>query len=1278
MEFLSRMEEQKKQKIQAKKGKIIVQKKKAVDLLAEMRAVAADLKNKNTELQKENNKLRVLAKELIPEGKKRITLALKQQAKNIIEEEQRRIHTNKILNDAIQKGIEEEDRRRLLRREKVVFKIFNSAHKERLVDFRASNSKEYTGDYTIYFPKVQSAIKVLPKQLNMSSFKFHVGCQINFFKPTEPNNEGALVWINSKTKIVINKGSSAEVSETIKSAFDDIEKSIDKYQKRGSGFVYQYTDKIEVFFSRYKPLKGSSYIDLPKFIKDKKACINIKNKDNKCFEYVLSAGLMENLPPTHTDRVNNYNLENIQIPNGIEYPIKITDINKYEKLNNVAINVFYLQELTVCPLYRSKDNNTGLKEIDMLLISDNETSHYTLIKDLSKLTSSQKNNHKSKIYTCRSCLNHFNTQETLDKHIIICNNFNKNSSALSVMPEEGKTIKFKNFTHSVPEPFTIVADFESFIDPETKQHDANSYSYVVICHLDPSLSKPIVIKHGTTGDFMNDIKIETDNILSIYQANRDSPIKLTPNEMREYKDKWTCDYCDRQLYDYNTIKNISTEERELNGIRKSDFKVRDHCHLTGKFRATSCSKCNLQARSPRNIPIIFHNLKGYDSHLIIKELNKDSGKITCIPNTEESYLSFTVGSAKFVDSFQFLSASLDSLVESLYEGGKGEHKFIQTKTAFGSDTVGLKMLMRKIPYPYEYMSEAKMDQVVSLNPEDFHDTLNEKDISVEDYTHYLKIVNHFKFSSLKDYHNLYLKLDVCLLADVVENFRTICLEKYKLDPMYYITSPGLAWDAMLKMTDVELELLSDVDKYMFFEKSKRGGLSVITGRHGIANNKYMKTFNPEEETKYLMYLDMNNLYGGAMCQSLPVSNFKWENDLDINSILQTPDDSDVGYTLEVDLEYPQELHDLHNDYPLCPENITIKNSDMSKYCKALKNKLAVNEKITEDQTPKLIANLKDKKNYTLNYRYLKLAVRLGLKITKVHQIMSYSQSAWLKTYIDFNTKERTASKSDFEKDFFKLMNNSVFGKTMENVRNRINFDLLNDGDAIEKRVNKPNFVKRVKFNEDLYGVHMLKNKVILDKPIYVGVTILDLSKVDMSEFHFDYMKNKYGNKARLLFTDTDSLCYEIKTDDIYKDMKEQSYRFDLSNYESEHFLHDTTNKKQLFKMKDELGGKVMTEFVGLRAKMYSHIHEDGDAIKAKQAGKGIKRSTLKKIKHEQYRDTLIKEQQTNVSFKSIQSRDHILSTKTINKIGLSPFDNKRYILADGNHTRAYGHYLNEY
>ena len=264
-----------------------------------------------------------------------------------------------------------------------------------------------------------------------------------------------------------------------------------------------------------------------------------------------------------------------------------------------------------------------------------------------------------------------------------------------------------------------------------------------------------------------------------------------------------------------------------------------------------------------------------------------------------------------------------------------------------------------------------------------------------------------------DYHNHYLKQDVLLLADVFEKFIDTCLKFYKLDPCHYFSSPGLRWDAMLKMTAVKFKKITDIDMYLFIEKGLRGGFSYIAKRYSEANNNYLKDYDPKKTSKFISYLDMNNLYGWAMSGYLPYGGFKWLKNVDGFDVNSVSEKSPIGYFLEVDLEYPDELHELHNDYPLAPEKLAVTNDMLSKYCK----EIADEYDIKVGDVKKLIPNLSNKTKYVLHYRNLQLYLSLGMKLTKIHKVLRFKQSDWMEKYIDFNTEKRTTTANTFENIF---------------------------------------------------------------------------------------------------------------------------------------------------------------------------------------------------------------------------------------------------------------------
>jgi hypothetical protein len=520
-----------------------------------------------------------------------------------------------------------------------------------------------------------------------------------------------------------------------------------------------------------------------------------------------------------------------------------------------------------------------------------------------------------------------------------------------------------------------------------------------------------------------------------------------------------------------------------------------------------------------------------------------------------------------------------------------------------------------------------------------------------------------------DYHNLYLITDVLLLADIWENFRSVCYKIYSLDPNYYYTAPGLSWDAMLKHCkendkDFCLELITDPDMYLMFESGIRGGLSQISKRYAKANHPELKDFNETQALSYILYLDANNLYGYGMSAYLPYRGFKWNNDMwNVEKIMKLGDEDDIGYLFEVDLHYPEILHNLHNGYALCSENKVIHNEWLNTF---------QSQDRKESKTQKLITNFFDKEKYVLNYRYLKLILTLGLELKKVHRVIEFEQRPFMKSYIMKNTNERSKSKNDFEKDFYKLMNNSVYGKTMENVRHRINFKLIStEKEALDIRNQKRDFTI---FSENCVGVHLLKREVKLCKPIYIGQTVLDQSKILMYDFHYNFILKKFSkDDVDLLFTDTDSLCYHIKNVNPYKVIEQNKSLFDLSDYPKEHPLYDSSNKKVIGKFKNEMNEKYITEFVGLRSKLYTYKSNDD---KTGKRCKGVKKSVVKKeLTFDDYYKSLFDyETPKIIKQNNFRCYKHRIYSETIKKIALSGRDDKSYILDDRINTLTLGHY----
>ena len=396
-----------------------------------------------------------------------------------------------------------------------------------------------------------------------------------------------------------------------------------------------------------------------------------------------------------------------------------------------------------------------------------------------------------------------------------------------------------------------------------------------------------------------------------------------------------------------------------------------------------------------------------------------------------------------------------------------------------------------------------------------------------DYRHANRVFKEFKLKNLGDYHDLYVQINI---------------QMYKLDPTHFLSAPGLAWQACLKKAGVELELITNVDMLLMVEKGIRDGICHAIHKYAKANNKYMLYYDENKGLSYILCLDANKLYEWTMSQKLPVNGFQWvKNVSKINKdfIKNYNEDGGIGYFLEVDIEYLRKLHDLHSDLRFLPERMKI------------------------NKCSKLVCNLYDeKKNYVVCIRALKQALKHGLRLKKVHEAIAFYQKAWLKEYIKMNTEFRKKGKNDFDKDFFKLINNSVFGKTLQNVRKHRDIKLVTTDMRRNQLVSEPNYHTTKRFSQNLLAIEMEKIKVKMNKPVYLGLPILEISKTLIYEFWYDYMKPKYADNVKLCYMDTISFIMRIKTEDFYKDIADDvEKRSDTSNYECNRPLPTGKNKK---------------------------------------------------------------------------------------------------------------------
>ena len=948
------------------------------------------------------------------------------------------------------------------------------------------------------------------------------------------------------------------------------------------------------------------------------------------------------------------------------------------------------------------------------------------------------------VFCCEKCMGTFESDQELDKHHHMCLIVDKNYRVVE-LPDERKYLTFdmKHSNNLTPLPTYMVADFESVLEPVhddggehptktriTANHLPCAYGINVVSEY-PELHKFVtywgISPEDTMKNFCQDILSISTEVYRIY--NRNIPIRMTENDIDEFNTAKVCYICAKPFF-------------------KESEKYKDHDHVTGKFLGTACNACNLKrAQRYMELPLIFHNAKGYDLHHIIKEITKKEYGCTFngIAQNSEKIMSFTImrryqvdseGNTSFkktmcdikiIDSLLFLLKSLESLTEILKKRhpkdlDKAFPILFYTMRRIGYNDQQIVASLNKNIYPYLWLDSfdkfnlpfSELVKLVNENQyECFTDTVDEayKSTFERKKEVFFDVIAKYEgeFKTVLDYANLYLMGDVLQLSDIIESARKTFFKTHKLDMIRYYGAPGYSWDAFLYHLKTvggytpELFKATEMNMVCFFMQCIRGGCSGIMKRYARANNHLMpSTYDPTKPETFIVYLDANNLYGWSMMQNLPYRHFEWLSESWLNSIniggaefmrkyFSHLREKSEGCFLEVKLEYPKELHDAHNLYPLAPERRCIKESEVSYFTRHLHDKLKVK---INTKTPLLLQTLENKDHYFVYWKNLELYMNLGVKLVYVYGGIHFFEAPIMRSYIELNTRLRNQpGGSDFEKELYKLMNNSIYGKTLENPMKYSLLHFISTKKQFNKAAIKPGFEGTV-FTQDDFAIAKLKYETIkYDKPLYLGATVTELAKWKMFNFYYNVVQDyfKPPKKAELLFTDTDSLMMEITTDDIYRDIaeinKNPKYEcpIDVSTFDKEiieKYDIPTTNNKVIGAFKSETGSQQIAEFVGLRAKMYSYIIHGDESAKHLRA-KGVAKSSLNLISHQNYIDCLFNPDdpmlaRQPITMKSIRSKKHTLTSTVSEKFGLSCNDTKRYVIPDGPgkliETLAFGHY----
>uniref|UniRef100_A0A158P4I1 DNA-directed DNA polymerase n=1 Tax=Tetranychus urticae TaxID=32264 RepID=A0A158P4I1_TETUR len=1024
-----------------------------------------------------------------------------------------------------------------------------------------------------------------------------------------------------------------DIQNTLITAFAEIKELVDQHTERGSGWTLNSIKSLQINIGKYVPHRGGcSQFSLPIEMINKKCLINIKTQDS-CFLYSVLAALHPftknaQRKSNYTAYIDRYDITDLPLDGNVD----LFQAVKFAKRNNFNINIYTydIDEKCVIPLKIMG----GQKDDPILLFLYDD--HYYKITHFDRFASC-KNKHSRR--HCYRCLSAFTTTEALQKHKVDCFNAKPQRTIMPDPHNNSSKLSFYLYQNEIMHPYVVYADFETLSVANADEYRVRtlpvcSYGYVAIDWTGKIIAKDFYRGEKSGEKFLASI-VETKRKLDADLAARSKPLNMTDEDEFNFRKAKKCFICSNPLH---------------------ANRVRDHDHLTGKYRGAAHNECNLIYRLPSKLPVFFHNLKNFDSHIIFRALSEPlATDIFIIPHTMEKYIAFTFKDFIFLDSYAFLPSSLETLAENVTE----DYKSTFLKQMFDGD---VDLLMKKAALPYEYIDSFDRFKETSLPEIDkYYSSLKDANISNEMYNHLQNIWNKFACETLGDFHDLYLKVDVILLAAVFENFRKVSHENFNLDPCHNFSIPGLSMNAALRYTRAKAGLLTDVDMLIFVEKGIRGGLTVVSKR-------YCKTRQGINE---IIYLDVNNLYGYAMSQPLPYDNFQWVElkNQNIDQLLAMCR-GDTGMIFEVDLIYPDHLHDEHNDFPLAPYKMEVTEEMHSQYQKELLKRLK-ERKMKPSSSEKLLSTFYPREKYVVHHKLLKYYISKGLIVTKVHRAFKFREKAWLQPYVDFCTKQRQAATNSFTKDFWKLGVNSIYGKTIEDKRKHRRVQLVFKESIALKRLRSELCESFTVIGEDKMLFQLKKGAVYMNKPVSVGFVVLELAKLKMFELHYDHFKARLGNNVELLYTDTDSLIYNIKTNEGSTVLKEFSDIMDFSNYPKDHPLYNNKNEKAIGFIKDEMGGKRIEEFIALKPKLYALKTAEGEKKKAK----GIQKNTVNKtITFKQYEECLWDEIIPIANQKRLQSKDHVINMIENKKIVMTPFDDKRYLLEDAVSTLAYGHF----
>ena len=965
----------------------------------------------------------------------------------------------------------------------------------------------------------------------------------------------------------------------------------------------------------------------------------------------------------------------------------LDQFSEIENMNNISLIVYRLythqNRKTLSLIRKGKNGVPEQRKIYLLQISDNHVCYIrnidTFLRRFYDIDPDRE--------VCKTCFVQFKNKTQFNNHITakLCQ-YKVVFPTKIVLPNDNSKLSFKSLGKTCPPHLVCYADSESKLLPNIDETNPQ------ILHTHKMVSFGYVILNGVTGQmltykrlFGEDVSKDVVPTLRYeFQKYHDQfvaqehPIKMTSADHKKAKETTHCKHCNVQLTFGKKAGTLAVNHHDHTKAGKIAIDSNgEEIVLEGNFIDRICSRCNtLLVNKRRSLNIFMHNGGGYDFNLFLKDIEKKKKEnVFILPKQASKYYTFSIGNLVFKDTINFLPFSLDKMVESLRKDDPNfkltiTHKILEQ---LGYSKELIEKTVGKGSFPYEAINSLDIFNLEGVPPRHMFDSSLTGPISDEKYEHVKEIYKDPKINTVKDLHDLYLACDVGIICDCFQYFRKFSNETWELDPTNYITSASMYLDAALKESNQELDLISDPNLYEVLEKSICGGFVSVVKRKAFANNVDMgDLYDPAKPDSHLLLLDFNGLYAGIQQEKLPTGSFNLMSDSDtkvfekklLNN--EVVFDGDTAYWVECDIEIPDNTAIKTDDLPLSmyvADNI--RGSDY------------MNAKLRGKPRPngaKLVATHLPVKKGSYHIKWLSLLVELGLKVTKLHRVWSFKQSAFLKSYVTKNINLRAKEKNELLRTMLKLASNAPYGKLLEQKRKRTTKStFVETAQQVRQHCKSPFYKSLRRLGNNRCIIERYVEQILLDVPIYVGNTILQLSKHQFWEFYYLVLKPHFGDNVQILYCDTDSMMLQIFVDKgtSLKDLLEKSVLkdwVDRSNLKNE-ALRDNKFKGQSGKLKSETADDCIVSAFMLKPKLYSIQTLTGRKV----ANKGVNMKNIEPVPHELFRQAVddpsisAKRPQTN-----IRKVDEDMCTVRYEKETINTFENKRFWL-DSNTSYAYGH-----